>query len=195
MLVILSGVSGVGKNTIIQKLLDKHDNMHFFKSATTRPPRPGETIYDFMTAEEFKEKSENGAFFEVEDSHGFWYATQFKELNRIENNPNEIFIKDIEVHGAEKLKEYFKGKVDVVMLFIDAPDDVLVERLRGRGESEDRIQVRLSRGAMERQHIPYYDFVVQNIDLDIAVQRIEEFLNKKLDKTNLEENNWLEFEM
>lgn len=182
MLVILSGVSGVGKNTIIQKLLDKHDNVHFFKSATTRPPRPGETIYDFMSAEEFKEKSEAGAFFEIEDSHGFWYATQFKELNRIESNPNEIFIKDIEVHGAEKLKEYFKGKIDVVMFFIDAPDDVLVERLRGRGESEDRIQVRLSRGVMERLYKDSYDMVIENYDLEDTVSKIENYIFPRLNK-------------
>lgn len=182
MLVILSGVSGVGKNTIIQKLLDKHKNVHFFKSATTRPARQGETIYDFMSAEEFKKKDEQGAFFETEESHGFFYATQFKELNRIENNPNEIFIKDIEVHGAEKLKEYFKGKIDVVMFFIDAKDEVLIERLRGRGEPEDRIKVRLSRGIMERLYQDKYDMVIENYNLDETVAKIEDFIFSRLNK-------------
>lgn len=181
MLVIFSGVSGVGKNTIIQKLLDKYPNMQFFKSATTRPPRPGETIYDFMSQEEFDLKKMNGDFFEVENSYGFWYATQFSELNKIINNPQDIYIKDIDVHGAAKLRQYFEDKGGMLSIFIDAPDDVIRERLAGRGEPEDRIQVRLSRGVMERQHIPYYDLVVQNIDLNAAVRKIEEYLNEKLE--------------
>ena len=182
MLVILSGVSGVGKNTIIQKLLDKYDNFHFFKSATTRPPRPGETIYDFMSAEEFKEKLLNGEFFETEDSHGFWYATQYKELQKIIDNPQDIFIKDIEVHGAEKLKEYFKDKGEVMSFFIEAPDEVLAERLRGRGESEERIQIRLSRGVMERLYKDNYDLVIDNYDLDETVKTIENYIFSKLNK-------------
>lgn len=176
MLVVLSGVSGVGKNTIIQKLLDKYDNMHFFKSATTRPPRPGETIYDFMSNEEFKQKMDNGEFFETEDSHGFWYATQYKELNRIVENPQDIFIKDIEVHGAEKLREYFADKGGMISIFIDAPDEILIERLRGRGESEDRIQIRLSRGVMERLYKDKYDLVLDNFNLDETVAEIEKFI-------------------
>ncbi len=180
MLVIFSGVSGVGKNTIIQKLLEKYDNMHFFKSATTRPPRPGEDIYDFMSPEEFKEKREQGAFFEVEDSHGFWYATQYKELNRIVQNPKDVFVKDIEVHGAEKLRDYFADKGGMLSIFIDAPDEVLVERLRGRGESEDRIQVRLSRGVMERLYKDKYDLVLENINLDETLAKIEKFILEKI---------------
>ena len=179
MLIVISGVSGVGKNTIIQKLLDKYSNMHFFKSATTRAPRPGETIYDFMTQEEFDIKKDNGDFFEVENSHGYWYATQFCELNKIINNPQNIYIKDIEVHGAAKLREYFKDKGEMYSIFIDAPDDVIRERLAGRGEPEDRIKVRLSRGEMERQHIKFYDLVVQNLDLDKTIKKIEDFLNQK----------------
>ena len=184
MLVVLSGVSGVGKNTVIQKLLEKFPNMHFFKSATTRAPRPGETLYDFYSPEEFEQKRIKGDFFEVEESHGFWYATQISELNKIVDNPQDIFIKDIDVHGAAKLKEYFEDKGKAVLIFIDAPDDVLHERLIGRGESEERIAVRLSRGKMERQHIPFYDLVIENLDLDKTVDIIEKYLREKLAEAN-----------
>lgn len=182
MLVVLSGVSGVGKNTVIQKLLEKFPNMHFFKSATTRAPRPGETLYDFYSPEEFEKKRIKGDFFEVEESHGFWYATQISELNKIVDNPQDIFIKDIEVHGAEKLKEYFKDKGEVMSFFIEAPDEVLAERLRGRGESEERIQIRLSRGVMERLYKDNYDLVIDNYDLDETVKTIENYIFSKLNK-------------
>lgn len=182
MLVVFSGVSGVGKNTIIQKLLDKHDNMHFFKSATTRSPRPGETIYDFYSDEEFQKKRENGDFLEVENSHGFWYATQMSELAKIEQNPQNVYVKDIDVHGAEKLKKYFEGKGEVYLIFVDAPDEVIHQRLIDRGESEERAQIRLSRGKMEREYIPSYDFVVSNIDLDSTVTQVENFIFSKLEK-------------
>lgn len=180
MLVVFSGVSGVGKNTVIQKLLDKHPNMRFFKTATTRAPRPGETTYDFMSQETFDVKKMNGDFFEVECSHGFWYGTPYSALNKIIENPQNVYIKDIDVHGAAKLRNYFEDKGGMLSIFIDAPDELIRERLAGRGEPEDRIQVRLSRGAMERTYMPTYDLVVQNINLEKAVEVIEDFLIKKL---------------
>ena len=178
MFIIVSGVSGAGKNTVINELLNRVPNMFFIKSATTRPPRPGETIYDFCTLEEFEEKQRNGEFFEVEESHGNFYATQNKELKKIIDNPQNIYIKDIEVHGNQKLREFFKGKVKTFSLFLDVPDDVLYQRLIERGESDERAKIRLSRGTMERKYLGDYDLVIQNYDMEKTIDIITKFINE-----------------
>lgn len=178
MIIIVSGVSGAGKNTIINKLIEKTPNMFFFKSATTRPRRPGETIYDFCTPEEFEEKRKNGEFFEVEESHGYFYATQNSELKKIIDNPQNIYIKDIEVHGNRKLREFFKGKVKAISIFLDVPDEILYQRLIERGESDERAKIRISRGTMERQYLADYDLVIQNYDMEKTVETIIKFINK-----------------
>lgn len=179
MVIIMSGVSGVGKNTIIQKLIEQYDNMYFFRSATTRPRREGETIYDFMSEEEFLRKKDEGAFFETEFTHGYWYATQYSELEKLINNPQNIYIKDIEVHGNRKLREYFNGKVKAASIFLDAPDEVLYQRLIKRGESEERAKIRLSRGVMERQYKDEYDLVIENLDMQKTIDTIKEFISKQ----------------
>ena len=180
MLAIISGVSGAGKNTVIQRLLKEFDNIFYFKSATTRPRREGEDFYDYMTDAEFVAKKNAGEFFETECTHGFWYATQNKELEKIVQNPHNIYIKDIDVHGNKKLREHFKTKATVVSIFLDAPDDVLYQRLISRGESDERARVRLSRGKMEREHKHDYDLVIENLDLDKTVNTIKEFIKSRL---------------
>ncbi len=179
MVIIVSGVSGVGKNTVIQKLTEEFDNMYFFKSATTRPKREGETIYDFMSEEEFLRRKNNNEFLETEFTHGFWYATQFKELQKIIDNPQNIYIKDIEVHGNIKLREYFKGKVKACSIFLDAPDEVLYPRLIARGESDERAKIRLARGRMEREYKQHYDLVIENLDMEKTIQTIKDFISKQ----------------
>ena len=116
-----------------------------------------------MSEEEFLRKKEEGAFFETEFTHGYWYATQYSELEKLINNPQNIYIKDIEVHGNRKLREYFNGKVKVTSIFLDAPDEVLYQRLIKRGESEERAKIRLSRGVMERQYKDEYDIVIEKL--------------------------------
>ncbi len=183
MVVIVSGVSGVGKNTLIEKLLKDFSNMYFFRSATTRAPRPNETIYDFMTLEEFKKKESEGAFYEVEQSHDYFYATQNSELQKIIDNPQNIYIKDIEVHGNRKLRAYFKEKgVKVLSIFLEAPDDVIYERLIKRGESDERARYRISRGVMERQFKGDYDLVIDNLDLDSTFDKMKEYINFEFNK-------------
>ena len=75
MLIIVSGVSGVGKNTIIKKLIERRDNLKYFKSATTRARREGENNYLYLSKDEFLKRKANNEFFETEDVHGDHYGT------------------------------------------------------------------------------------------------------------------------
>jgi len=181
MLVILSGVSGTGKNTIINHLLKDGDNRFLIKSATTRAPR-GEGMdnnYDFMSDEEFDRRNANGEFFETIDIHTHRSATQFKELNKIVELPQNVYFKDIDVIGTQKIVQFLKGKAKVLTVFIDAPDDVLYQRLIARGETPDKAKLRLSRAGMERECKKLYDVCIDNIDLEETLSEIRKRLKKE----------------
>lgn len=173
MLIVMSGVSGSGKNTIINKLRQSHKELLFFKSATTRPRREGEENYYYFTEEEFAFRKGNREFFETEEVHGYYYGIMNRELEKIITDTEHDYIKDVDVHGNQRLRKYLKGKAKMLSIFLDAPDEVLHQRLLGRGESEERIKVRLSRAEMERSCKSDYDLVIENIDLDTTVETIE----------------------
>lgn len=186
MLLILSGVSGVGKSTVIRELTKSYENMHFFKSATTRPMRPNEDLYVYMSPEEFSASKDKGMFFETEEVHGYMYGTQMVVLEKIVNNPQNIYIKDIDVRGNRNFRNYLKNKVKVLSIFLEAPDDVLFDRLIKRGESEERAKVRISRSKMEREYISDYDLIIENIDLQKTLTIIK---NKLKELGYFEKNN------
>lgn len=182
MLVILSGISGVGKNTIITKLKEKNPEILFYKNATSRERRPGEDLYYYLSKEEFLNRVENDELVEYEEVHGNYYGTLKSEMQKIIDNPNKIYMRDIEVKGNRNLRKYLNGKVKVLSIFLEAPDDVLFERLIARGESEERARVRLSRANLEREYICDYDYVVENIDLEKAVHEIEQYIDLEFKK-------------
>lgn len=180
MFVIFSGVSGSGKNTVINRLLEEADNRFLIKSATTRQSRgAADTNYELLTNEEFDRREANGEFFEVNEYSGYRYATQNKELKKIIENPQNLYFKDIDVLGTQKLVKYLKGKAKTLTIFLDATDEDLHARLLNRGETEERVQVRLSRAKMEREYMPLYDLVIENNNLEKTLQTIRERLAKE----------------
>lgn len=181
MFVIFSGVSGAGKNTIINELLTTAGNRFLIKSATTREKRSPQLDinYDFFTDEEFEKKRRQGDFFEVNEVHQFKYATQNSELKKIINNPQNIYMKDIDVEGAQKLVEYLKGKAEVLTIFLDVPDDELYARLIARGESDERAKLRISRGEFERKFKSKYDLVIDNTNLKHTLEVIEKEIKNR----------------
>ena len=183
MFVIVTGVSGSGKNTVISHLLSEGDNRFLIKSATTRARRMDvkgdEDIYDFLSDEEFDKREANGEFFEVNLYRDFRYATQNKELQKIIDNPENLYFKDIEVLGTQKIVKYLKGKAKCLTIFLDVPDDILLDRLIKRGETEERARYRIARGVMEREYKPLYDLVIDNIDLEKTLQIIRDRLKKE----------------
>lgn len=182
MLIIISGVSGVGKNTMINELLKRYMNMYFFKTVTTRQRRQNETDHYFWTEEEFWEAEKNGKFFEYAEVHGFHYGTLYSELEKVASHPENIYIRDIDVHGNVAFRKELEGKVKVVSIFLEAPDDVLRQRLFARGETEERVNVRLKRAEMERSFLSNYDYIVENVDYDKTVSTLVKIVDSHLKK-------------
>ena len=169
MLIVFSGLSASGKNTIMNYLLKIRKDIKILEqsSGTTRPPRESDKEYNtycYMSDEEFKKGIKENKFFEYEEVHGYYYGILNEALQRVIDDKENDYMRDIDVHGCQRLKNYLKGKAQVVSIFLDAPDEVLRERLRNRGESEERIEVRLSRGQMEREFKKDYDLVINNLD-------------------------------
>lgn len=129
-IIIFSGFSGVGKNTIINELRKKYPSLLYIPSMTTRSMREGESEgipYFFVSKEEFKNRIANDFFIEYESVHENWYGTP-KDKYYDALAQNQIVIKDIDVNGALRMKQEFKG--DVLLVYIEPPSvDELKERL------------------------------------------------------------------
>ena len=179
MLILMIGPSGVGKNSVIDLLKSRHKNLEFLPSVTTREKRnaPGST-HIHVTKKKFLEMQKRGEFFECENVHAnYLYGTLNSSLEKAKDD-KKVFIKDIDVKGAIKVQQ-FLGREKCKTIFLDAPDEVLKERLKKRGESEDMIAVRMKRYDMERRFKNEFDFCVENIDIVETIRKIEKFVNLK----------------
>lgn len=180
MLIVLSGVSGSGKNTVIEEILKERKDFKVFRSAITRPPRENEDrkgFYIFISEQEFLKKVEEGAFFEYEFLHNSYRGILKAELEKAKMDEKHHYIRDIDVKGNQKLRKFFHNK-GVLSIFLEVDDKELQRRLKARGESDQQIKLRLSRAPMERTYKKDYDLIIQNNDLALTVEKILEFVDK-----------------
>ncbi len=181
LLLVVSGPSGVGKGTVINRLFDIDDDLYFSVSATTRPPRPGETDgihYHFKTKEEFERDIENGEMLEYAVFSGNYYGTPKSAVEKKLSQGKDVVL-DIEIQGAKNVKKLMP---EAVMVYILPPDMAeLKNRLVGRHtEDETAIKMRLETAYSELREAPeLYDFFVVNDTVDSAAAKIENILEAK----------------
>ena len=120
MLVILSGVSGAGKDTIKKELIKRMEEVESLPSFTSRNPRVGEEEgiqYHFITKEQFEEKIKNNEFYEYDLHHENYYGTSRKLMNdKIQSG--KIIVKDIEVNWTENLLKILGNDTRIVTIFL-----------------------------------------------------------------------------
>lgn len=166
-LIIISGFAGVGKGTLVKRLVQKYDRYALSVSMTTRAPRPGEEDgreYFFVTKEKFEEKIAENGLIEYASYCGNYYGTPRAYVEEQMAQGKDIIL-EIEIQGAMKVRERFPNAVLVYVLPPSAAE--LESRLRGRAtESEEKIHERLSRAAAESEGLEQYDYVIVNDDLD-----------------------------
>ena len=172
-LFVITGPSGVGKATVLSRLLKNIDNVYVSISATTRKPRQGEVNekdYFFMEREEIEKLIKEGKFLEYAEYVGNYYGTPAGSVNEMLKNGKDVIL-EIEVQGALKVKEKCP---DANMVFIIPPSFSALEfRLRSRGtESDDVIAKRLEKARSEYLMVDKYDYIVINDDIDKAADEI-----------------------
>ena len=132
-LIVISGPSGVGKSTVVRKVMEQCPNLHFSVSATTRPMRPGEldgVSYYFMNRERFQELIRSDALLEYAEYVGNFYGTPVAPLDESLAKGEDILL-DIEPQGALNTKRL---RPDPILIFMAAPSfRELEKRLTGRG--------------------------------------------------------------
>lgn len=183
MLVILSGVSGAGKDTIKKELIKRMENVESLPSYTTRPMRPGDiegATYNFITTEEFENMIKNNEFYEYNVHHEHYYGTSRKLMNE-KIKSGKIIVKDIDVNGVENLINLLKEDTKVVTIFLRVPKEILMKRLQNRVDKPDlkEITLRLNRFDYEESRIGMYDYVIKNNNLEKSVQIIQTIIENE----------------
>lgn len=180
-LFVISGASGVGKSTVLAKVMEAREDLRFSVSATTRSPRPGEVdgvSYYFVTKEKFQHMIANREFLEYDAHMDNYYGTPRRQLE--EKLLCGSVILDIEPNGAFNVR---REKEDAVLIFIAPPSlEELEHRLRSRGDtSEEQIRVRQERVVWEMEQSKAYDHVVVNDQVDTCAEKILEIIAREAD--------------
>jgi guanylate kinase len=178
---VITGPSGVGKGTLIHRLLDRLPELELSVSATTRAPRPGEqdgVDYHFLTRAEFDSRVAAGEFVEHATYSGNTYGTLRTELERRLAAGVPVVL-EIEVQGARQVRE---AVPDAVAVFIAPPDpEALRERLTGRGtDTPEQVEARLRTAEGELEAQPEFAHVVVNGELDAATEELAQIVCKAL---------------
>lgn len=178
-LIVISGPSGSGKGTIVDKLL-QDENIELSISCTTRDRRKGEeegVSYYFIEKEEFDRMAKGGEFLEHAQLFDHSYGTPRKKVEeKLAEGKNVIL--EIDVQGAMQVKKNYK---DAVMIFIMPPSlEELTRRLINRGtETDDQIGKRIKKATVEMALADEYGYTVINDNLDDAVQEVRDIINKE----------------
>lgn len=177
-LVIVSGPSGVGKDTVIDAWKAADPRVQRVVACTTRKPRPGEVDgvdYTFLEKCAFQEKADAGEFLEWKLVHGNYYATPSSQVHELLNE-GKVAVLKIDVQGALTVME---KRPDALAVFILAPsDEELERRIRGRGADEEPVIVaRLAAARDEVAHAPHYHYQVVNDDLDAVVRFLRDLVD------------------
>ena len=176
-LIVLTGPSGVGKGTLMQKLLQLHPELYYSVSATTRSPRPGEINgqnYYFITRSQFEKLVAQGEFLEWAEFAGNYYGTpRAAVLEQIQSG--KLVILEIELEGARQIRTSYPNALSI---FILPPSfSELEKRIRGRGQdSQEAIARRLNRAQEEIEAAAEFDIQIVNDDLKTALNQIEAVL-------------------
>jgi guanylate kinase len=183
-LVIISGPSGVGKDTIIEALRERprDPDYHYVVTCTTRAPRPGEidgVSYHFMDRERFLALRTAGGLLEANEVHGNWYGTPRQEVRDALAGGHDVILK-IDVQGAMVVKQRVP---EALLVFLVPPSlEALFQRLRSRAtETADELEIRQRNAAIELARQGDYDRVVVNEtgEVDRTAAEIEAIIEQE----------------
>lgn len=177
-LIIISGTTCAGKGTIINKLLNENDNLCLATSYTSRPIRPREVDgvdYYFVSREEFENKIKNEDFLEYACvRYGEYFGTPKKEVIDLLNEGKDVIL-EIDVQGAEIIKQKFPN---ILTIFILAPSMEEIKRriINRKTETKEQIIERFKTAYKEINEVNKYNYVVINDDVDKCVEKVKSII-------------------
>lgn len=184
LLIVFSGVSGVGKGTILKELMPMEDlNLAYSVSMTTRKPREGEiegVNYFFVSKKRFVEAIKNDELLEHARFVGNDYGTP-KDYVEKQRELGKNVILEIEINGAKQIMEKCP---DALSIYIIPPSiEELERRLRERSsEDEETLMKRIAKAKRELKDIDFYEHVVCNDDLQVAIQEVRDIILNEMNK-------------
>ena len=184
LLIVYAGASGVGKGTVLKKVLEADKNIRLSVSATTRKPRDGEQNgreYYFISEPEFEKLKENEGLLEYATYCNNNYGTPKKPVYDMLEKGLDVVL-EIEINGFLQIKDKYP---ECITIFVLPPSwEVLENRLKGRGtESEEEIKARLDRAKEEMEFANKFNYKILNDDADRAANEILSIIN------NIKNNN------
>jgi len=179
-LFVLSGPSGVGKGTVLDRLFETYNGINYSVSMTTREPRQGEVEgedYFFVSEEEFKEIMDRNGFLETARVHGNYYGTPRSYVEKTLAKGEDIIL-EIDIQGANQVRDIFP---EAVFIFLKPPSlEALSRRLDKRGtESRKSREIRLENAKAEMAEADKFDHVVLNDKLDKAVLKLKAIIERE----------------
>lgn len=176
-IIVIEGPSGAGKDTIIKTLMQRYpERFGKLVSVATRAMRPNESEgnpYHFVTNEEFDRMVENGDIFEHTVRHGEKRGMSERYILEM-FNANKIPLKDCDIVGVRALKSRF---ANVTTIFITADKKEIERRLHGRGDQPEDIERRLKDYDKCILDAKYYDYVLNNDDLEKTIDKIIQIIS------------------
>jgi guanylate kinase len=185
LLIVISGPSGVGKDTLIKRLLELDRNLRYSVSCTTRAPRPNEVDgvdYTFVSRERFQQLIDEGAFLEYATYNGNLYGTLAERVEQARAAGHDIVLK-IEVHGAEQVRQKVP---DAVFIFVVPPSTRELERrqeVRNSETSQDMVS-RRKIAETEMKYASRFNHVVVNDELERAVAEVLAIIRSARERQN-----------
>lgn len=165
-LIVISGPSGVGKDTIARLLIDQNpDRFHFVVTATTRPPREGEVHgkdYFFMSSDEFADMIEHDELLEYAVVYNDYKGIPKQQIRDALNSGKDVIMR-VDVQGAATIRKIIPNAISV---FIMTPSErVLVNRLRERkSETAEGLNLRIAAARQEMKRIDEFDYCIVNAE-------------------------------
>lgn len=173
-LIVLSGPSGVGKDTVLVELFRRDPRLRYSVSYTTRPPRPGEldgVSYSFVDRPTFEAMAAAGEFLEWAEVHGYLYGTSLRRVVDHLARGEDVVLK-IDVQGAGRVRRRVEG--NAIFLFLEPPSLGELQRRLTLRRTEDAAtrDLRMDNALAELAEAEHYDHRIVNDDLDRAVAEI-----------------------
>jgi len=186
LLVVVSGPSGVGKDSVVKRMKELNYPLHFVVTATTRPPRQGErhgVDYFFLSEEEFLDLMRKGELLEHALVYGGYRGIPKEQVRRALASGQDVVMR-LDVQGAATVRHLIP---DAILIFLLAgSEDELLNRLRNRGtEATEDLQRRIVTMREEMKRIAEFDYAVVNRDgeLDRAVEKIAAIISAEKCRT------------